>query len=226
MWYNRTWLFWYCLVVLYVCLFCLLWQNIAWVWVYCRCVSRMEFFWCLRVRQYSAVLHMCICLPFPLFLAVNTISQTIVEKAPCMLFIRRIMKTVWVPMHTYMKGIGTDMSNRRCRCKFKSTETFIYMGIATYNFVYPTLLIGPVVLLVLITKIIETRMWNMISSPATPTVCLEQKSENFQSRNVTLSMPPQCKNNCIWDNLQCCLLVPRSLSKPVMLTFDLQSRKV
>ena len=27
------------------------------------------------------------------------------------------------------------------------------------------------------------------------------------------------KNNCIWDNLQCCLLVPRSPSKPVMLTF-------
>ena len=72
-----------------------------------------------------------------------------------------------------------------------------------------------------------TRMWNMISSPATPTVCLEQKSENFQSRNVTLSMPPHgLENNCIWDNLQCCLLVPRSPSKPVMLTFDLQSRKV
>ena len=35
----------------------------------------------------------------------------------------------------------------------------------------------------------KTRMWNMISTPATPTVCLEQKSENFQSRNVTLSMP-------------------------------------
>ena len=34
------------------------------------------------------------------------------------------------------------------------------------------------------------------------------------------------KNNCIWDDLQCCLLVPRSLSKPVMLTFALQSRKV
>ena len=34
------------------------------------------------------------------------------------------------------------------------------------------------------------------------------------------------KNNCIWDNLQCCLLVPRSPSKHVMLTFDLQSRKV
>ena len=40
----------------------------------------------------------------------------------------------------------------------------------------------------------QTRMWNMISSPATPTVCLEQKSENFQSRNVTLSMPSQSKN--------------------------------
>ena len=34
------------------------------------------------------------------------------------------------------------------------------------------------------------------------------------------------KNNCIWDNLPCCLLVPRPPSKPVMLTFDLQSRKV
>ena len=34
------------------------------------------------------------------------------------------------------------------------------------------------------------------------------------------------KNNCIWDNLQCCLLVPRSHSKPAMLTFDLQSWKV
>ena len=39
----------------------------------------------------------------------------------------------------------------------------------------------------------NTRMWNMISSPATPTVCLEQKSENVQSRNVTLSMPSQSK---------------------------------
>ena len=37
----------------------------------------------------------------------------------------------------------------------------------------------------------STRMWNMISSPATPTVCLEQKSDHFQSRNVTLSMPSQ-----------------------------------
>ena len=33
------------------------------------------------------------------------------------------------------------------------------------------------------------------------------------------------KINSIWDNLQCYLLVPRSPSKPVMLTFDLQSRK-
>ena len=38
---------------------------------------------------------------------------------------------------------------------------------------------------------LQTRMWNMISSPATPTVCLEQKSENFQSRNVTLTMSSQ-----------------------------------
>ena len=28
----------------------------------------------------------------------------------------------------------------------------------------------------------QTRMWNMISSPATPTVCPEQKSENIQSQ--------------------------------------------
>ena len=40
---------------------------------------------------------------------------------------------------------------------------------------------------------IKTRMWNMISSPATPIVCLEQKSENFQSRNVTSSMPSTSK---------------------------------
>ena len=38
-----------------------------------------------------------------------------------------------------------------------------------------------------------TRMWNMISSPVTPTVCLEQKSENFQSRNMTFLMPSQSK---------------------------------
>ena len=37
---------------------------------------------------------------------------------------------------------------------------------------------------------------------------------------------PYLKNNCIWDNLQYCLLVPRSPSKPVMLTIDLQSWKV
>ena len=65
----------------------------------------------------------------------------------------------------------------------------------------------------------------MISSPATPTVCLEQKSENFQSRNVTLSMPSQSKNNCIWDNLQCCLLVPRSPSKPLMMTLTCNLEK-
>ena len=34
------------------------------------------------------------------------------------------------------------------------------------------------------------------------------------------------KNNCIWDHFQYCLLVPRSSSKPVMLTIDLESRKV
>ena len=41
---------------------------------------------------------------------------------------------------------------------------------------------------------VSTRMWYMISSPATSTVCLEQKSDNFQSRNVTLSMPSSSKN--------------------------------
>ena len=30
------------------------------------------------------------------------------------------------------------------------------------------------------------------------------------------------KNDCVWDNLRHCLLGPRSPSKPVMLTFDLQ----
>ena len=38
-----------------------------------------------------------------------------------------------------------------------------------------------------------TRMWNMMSSPATNTVSLEQKSKNFQSRNVTLTMPSPSK---------------------------------
>ena len=52
-------------------------------------------------------------------------------------------------------------------------------------------------------------------------MCLEQKSENFHYR-----CRHNLKNNCIWDKLQYCLLVPRSSSKPVMLTIDLQSRKV
>ena len=68
-----------------------------------------------------------------------------------------------------------------------------------------------------------TRMWNMIS-------CLQC----VLSRNLTIfkvaTWHYRCrhnfKNNCIWDNLQYCLLVPRSPSKPVMLTIDLQSRKV
>ena len=45
----------------------------------------------------------------------------------------------------------------------------------------------------------ETRMWYMISSPAMLTVCLEQKSENVQSRNVTLSMPSSSKNTIAFD---------------------------
>ena len=36
---------------------------------------------------------------------------------------------------------------------------------------------------------VKTRMWNMISSAVMPTMCLEQKSENVQSRNLTLLMP-------------------------------------
>ena len=44
-------------------------------------------------------------------------------------------------------------------------------------------------------KTLTTWMWNMISSPATPTLCLEQKSESFQSRNMILSMASPL-NNC------------------------------
>ena len=35
--------------------------------------------------------------------------------------------------------------------------------------------------------------------PATPTVCPGQKSENFQSRNVTLSMPSSSKKTIAFD---------------------------
>ena len=70
-----------------------------------------------------------------------------------------------------------------------------------------------------------TRMWNMISLPATPTVCLEQKSENFRSRKWHYRCRHNLKNNCICDNLQCCLLVPRSPSKPVMLTLTCNLEK-
>ena len=53
------------------------------------------------------------------------------------------------------------------------------------------------------------------------------------SRNLRIFKVATCqyrsrhnlKNNCIWDTFQCCLLVPKSPSKPVMLTFDLQYRK-
>ena len=41
----------------------------------------------------------------------------------------------------------------------------------------------------IVDRINTTGMWNMISSPATPTVCLEQKYDNFKSRDVTFSMP-------------------------------------
>ena len=76
------------------------------------------------------------------------------------------------------------------------------------------------------TKSDKTRIWNLILSPAKPTVCLEQKSENFKVATWHYRCRHNLKNNCIWDNLQCCLLVPMSPSKPVMLTFDLQYRKV
>ena len=46
---------------------------------------------------------------------------------------------------------------------------------------------------------IQTRMWNMISSPASPTVCLKQKSESFQSLNVTLLMPSPSKKIIVFE---------------------------
>ena len=46
-----------------------------------------------------------------------------------------------------------------------------------------------------------------------------------QSDIISYRCRHNLKNNCIWDNLQYCLLGPRSPSKPVMLTFDLQFRK-
>ena len=71
----------------------------------------------------------------------------------------------------------------------------------------------------------QTRMWNMISSPATPTVCLEQKLRIFKVATWHYRCLHNLKNNCIWDNLQCCLLVPRSHSKPVMLTLTCNLEK-
>ena len=50
-------------------------------------------------------------------------------------------------------------------------------------FVANTFEIASIQLLLTSVNILKTRMWNMISSPATPTDCLEQKSENFQSCN-------------------------------------------
>ena len=43
----------------------------------------------------------------------------------------------------------------------------------------------------------------MISSPATPTACLEQKFENFQSRNVTLSTPSPNKKIIVFQIIHC-----------------------
>ena len=47
----------------------------------------------------------------------------------------------------------------------------------------------------------RTRMWNMITSPATPTVCQMFKVATWHYR-----CRHHLKNNCIWDHLQCCLL--------------------
>ena len=71
----------------------------------------------------------------------------------------------------------------------------------------------------------STRMWNMMSSPATQCV-LSRNLRIFKVATWHYRFRHNLKNNCIWDDLQCCLLVPMSNSKPVMLTFDLQSRKV
>ena len=58
----------------------------------------------------------------------------------------------------------------------------------------------------------RTRMWNMISSPATPTVCPEQKSENFQSHNVKPNLGC-CSNIAITISYisVCCIIsiIPR-----------------
>ena len=55
-------------------------------------------------------------------------------------------------------------------------------------------------------------MWNMISSPATPTVCPEQKSENFQSHNVKPNLGC-CSNIAITISYisVCCIIsiIPR-----------------
>ena len=46
-----------------------------------------------------------------------------------------------------------------------------------------------------------TKMWNMISSPPTPTVC-----QIFNVATWHYRCRHHLKNNCIWDNLQCYLL--------------------
>ena len=60
----------------------------------------------------------------------------------------------------------------------------------------------------------STRMWNMISSPATPTVCLEQKSDNFQSHNVKPNLGC-CSNIAItisYISVCCIILISPRLS--------------
>ena len=77
-------------------------------------------------------------------------------------------------------------------------------------------------------KAYKTRMWNMISSPATPTDVQCVWCRNLRIFKVA-TWHYRCRhnliNNCIWDNLQCCLLVPRSPSKPVMLTLTCNLEK-
>ena len=54
---------------------------------------------------------------------------------------------------------------------------------------------------------------------AMPTVCLEIKSDNFQSRNMTSSMTSSSQNNCIWHDLLC----PLWFCRCIQLYFNLIS---
>ena len=58
------------------------------------------------------------------------------------------------------------MMNRRSLCKLVSIDTSIYIGIAMYDFMYPSMLISPVARLVLITKIVEMTLCRIESDHA------------------------------------------------------------